>query len=92
MIRTDKRMADFRRTEDQEKPYENVGGKPMAAQKEKIQEKLLATTDYVSMQMHYETDPALIGGLVIRIGDRVVDSSIRTRLEDMKRNLMKIQL
>lgn len=61
-------------------------------QKHKIQEKLLATTDFVSMQMHYDTDPALIGGLVIRIGDRVVDSSIKNRLEDMKRNLMKVQL
>ena len=62
------------------------------AQKEKIREKLLATTGFVTMQMNYAVDPALIGGLVIRIGDRVVDSSIATRLEDMKRNLMKVQL
>jgi len=62
------------------------------AQKEKIREKLLATTEFVTMQMNYAVDPALIGGLVIRIGDRVVDSSIATRLEDMKRNLMKVQL
>lgn len=62
------------------------------AQKEKIREKLLATTDFVSIQTEFATDPALIGGLVIRIGDRVVDSSIRSRLEDMKRNLMKVQL
>lgn len=63
-----------------------------AAQQEKIREKLLATTEFVSMQMNFNTDPGLIGGIVIRIGDRVVDSSIRTRLEDMKRNLMKVQL
>ena len=63
-----------------------------AAQKDRIREKLLSTTDYVSMQVNYTTDADLIGGLLIRIGDRVVDSSIRTRLEDMKRNLMKVQL
>ena len=42
--------------------------------------------------MHYAVDTALIGGMVIRIGDRVVDSSIRTKLEELQRKLMKIQL
>ena len=37
------------------------------------------------------TSPFL-GGLVIRIGDRVVDSSIKTRLEEIRRDLMKLQL
>lgn len=62
------------------------------AQKAKITDKLLSTTDFVSMQMHYETDPALIGGLKIRIGDRVVDSSILNKLNGMKNELLKIQL
>lgn len=62
------------------------------AQKKKITDKLLSTTDFVSMQMHYETDPALIGGLKIRIGDRVVDSSILNKLNGMKNELLKIQL
>lgn len=62
------------------------------AQKERIMDRLLSTTDYVSMQMHYQTDPSLIGGLVIQIGDRVVDSSIQGKLNDMKDELMKIQL
>ena len=30
---------------------------------------------------------SLLGGLVIRIGDRVVDSSIRTRLGEIRRDL-----
>ena len=61
-------------------------------QKRKIEDRLLATTDFVSMQMHFETDPELIGGLKIRIDDRVVDSSIQSRLNDLKDRLMKIQL
>lgn len=61
-------------------------------QKEKIEQRLLETTDYQSMQMHYREDESLIGGLVIRIGDRVVDSSIRTKLEDMRSKLLKVQL
>lgn len=61
-------------------------------QKKKIEEKLLETTAFHTMEMHYEVAPELIGGLVIRIGDRVVDSSIRTKLEKMKSRLMKVQL
>lgn len=63
-----------------------------AARKADIQAKLLETTPYLTMEMHYAVDPSLIGGMVIRIKDRVVDSSIRTKLADMKRELLKIQL
>ena len=60
--------------------------------KSDIQDRLLKTTPYLTMEMHYEVDPTLIGGMVIRIKDRVVDSSIRTKLADMKRELLQIQL
>lgn len=62
------------------------------AQKEKIETRLLETTSYCKFEMHFETDPSLIGGIVIRIGDRVVDSSIKTRLEKLSRQLYQIQL
>ena len=34
----------------------------------------------------------LIGGMVIRIGDRVVDSSIKTKLFEMRRTLLKTKI
>ncbi len=61
-------------------------------QKANLIEKLLKITDYVELEMHYETDPSLIGGMVIRIKDRVVDSSIQSRLESLSTELSKIQL
>ncbi|MCI8269031.1 MAG: F0F1 ATP synthase subunit delta [Lachnospiraceae bacterium] len=61
-------------------------------QKSRLKEKLLGTTDYVMFEMNYQIDPALIGGMVIRIGDRVVDSSIRTRLYEMKKELSQLQM
>lgn len=61
-------------------------------QKAAVEKKLLETTGYVKFEMHYETDAALIGGMIIRIGDRVVDSSIRTKLDRLSRELSKIQL
>ena len=61
-------------------------------QKQDIEKKLLETTKYAEFEMHYKTDSALIGGLVIRIGDRVVDSSIRTKLNKLSSELSKLQL
>lgn len=57
-----------------------------------IYDKLLKTTDYESFEMNYTVDESIIGGLIIRIGDRVVDSSIRTKLNQLSKDLLKIQL
>ena len=62
------------------------------AQKEAIVKKLLETTSFNQMEMHYGIDEKLIGGMVIRIGDRVVDSSIQTKLSNLEAQLLKIQL
>ncbi|QNM04666.1 ATP synthase F1 subunit delta [Qiania dongpingensis] len=61
-------------------------------QKEQIEQKLLETTKYEAFEMNFRVDESLIGGLVIRIGDRVVDSSVKSRLYELKKELMKIQL
>jgi F-type H+-transporting ATPase subunit delta len=34
-----------------------------------------------------EVDPTIMGGLVARIGDRLIDGSTRTRLTDLRRRL-----
>lgn len=61
-------------------------------QKEEVQKRLLETTSYESIQTEYQVDASLIGGIVIQIGDRVVDGSIRTQLGNMAKELSKIQL
>lgn len=61
-------------------------------QQVQIKERLLATTRYVEFEMNYMVDPSLIGGMVIRIGDRVVDSSIKTQLYELKKELLRIQM
>ena len=63
-----------------------------AEQKTKIEKRLLDTTDYKKMEITYREDKTLIGGLVIRIGDRVIDTSIKSRLEELRLQLMGISL
>ncbi len=61
-------------------------------QKQGICEKLRETTQYEDFEIHYKVSEDLIGGMVIRIGDRVVDSSIKTKLGSLSRDLYNIQL
>lgn len=58
----------------------------------KIEQKLLDTTRYTKMEMHFQVDESLIGGMVVRIGDRVVDSSIRTKLNELQKELLKVHI
>lgn len=60
--------------------------------KGRIEQKLLDTTSYTTMEMNYDIDETLIGGMKIRIGDKVVDSSISTKLTELAKNLRKIQV
>lgn len=62
------------------------------SQKSAVESKLLETSGYKEMEMYFDTDASLIGGMVIRIGDRVVDSSIRTKLDSLTKQLLQIQL
>lgn len=61
-------------------------------QKKKVEDKLLATTKYESFEMNYVVDKDIIGGIIIRIGDRVVDNSIKLKLNELSKDLYKIQL
>lgn len=62
------------------------------AKKDEIHRKLLATTSYREIEVIYQVDPAIIGGMTVRINDRVVDSSIKTKLDKMERSLLAVQL
>lgn len=61
-------------------------------QKAALVRKLIATTGYEVFEMHYQVDPDLLGGLRIRIKDRVVDSTIKNRLYQIKQDLLSVQM
>jgi F-type H+-transporting ATPase subunit delta len=41
-----------------------------------------------NLELRFSVDPSLIGGLIIRVGDRVLDNSLRTRLSAIQRNML----
>ena len=61
-------------------------------QRSNVEERLRATSGYDSLEMNYIVEPKLLGGIRIRIGDRVVDNSIQTKLEEMTRSLAKVRV
>lgn len=59
-----------------------------ANQKQRIEHKLLDTTKYQTIEGVYQVDKDLIGGLVIRIADTVVDSSLKTQIANLSKSLL----
>ena len=57
-------------------------------QKERIEKKLLETTKYQTIEGVYKVDQSLIGGLVIRIRDTIVDSSLKTQIAKLSVSLL----
>lgn len=40
------------------------------------------------LELRFSVDETIIGGLIIRIGDRVLDNSLRSRLSAIQRNML----
>lgn len=52
-----------------------------------VAERLRLLVGAREVRLETEVDPSLIGGMVARIGDRLIDGSVRTRLVELKRSL-----
>lgn len=37
---------------------------------------------------HFRTDPAIVGGIIVRLGDRVLDGSIRRRIQTLRARML----
>lgn len=63
---------------------------PLAdSERQALREKL--TADFgEDLEFDFQVDPAIIGGLVIRVGDKLIDSSIATRLNRMRDQLASV--
>ncbi len=60
--------------------------------KDRVKARLLATTRYKDIEVIYDIDESLIAGVKVRIKDRVIDNTIRNKLDIMEKGLHDIQL
>ncbi|MFC1925460.1 ATP synthase F1 subunit delta [Chloroflexota bacterium] len=60
-------------------------------EKEKVQGKLVEVTGK-ELVVTAEVDPEIMGGVVARIGDKLIDGSVRTRLKELRKDLMEAGL
>ncbi len=60
--------------------------------KKEIEDKILSVTNYKELETTYMVDETIIGGLILRIKDRVVDSSVKSKLKKMENALNEISV
>lgn len=61
-----------------------------AAQLETLKESLKASVGK-NVQVHTHVDPSLLGGLIVKIGSRMIDSSLRTKLNALKTAMKEVR-
>ena len=52
----------------------------------------LSTREQQSIELSTDVDPALLGGVQIRMGHRVIDASIRRHLDDLRQRLLTVRI
>ncbi len=62
-----------------------------ATEIEALQERLMAVTGQ-RVELREEVDPDLIGGIQVRIGDQLIDGSVRGRLERLRTEFTNIAI
>ena len=63
-------------------------GEADAAFREEIERELSRVLER-EVDADFHADPRLIGGMVVRVGDRVLDGSVKRRLQTLRRSLLE---
>jgi F-type H+-transporting ATPase subunit delta len=69
-------------------PGEIVSAHPLSADQKKRLAGQLGQALGKSMDLSYRTDPAILGGVVVRVGNRVFDASVTTQLRRFKEDAL----
>ncbi len=60
------------------------------AQLKSLKDALAQVSGGKSVEVELKVDPAIIGGLVVRLGSRMVDSSLRTKLNSIRTRMKEV--
>ena len=67
-----------------------VSSKKLSPEEKKKIQNALSKDFKSSLNIDYEYDPDLIGGLIIQIGSVMVDTSIKTKLKKLEKNMLEV--
>lgn len=82
--------AEFRRLRDQREGISHAtvtSAAPLDEAEAGVVRTRLAGMTNGPVEVTFEVDPAILGGVVVRIGDRLIDGSVRGRLERLRNRL-----
>ncbi|HSS36655.1 MAG TPA: F0F1 ATP synthase subunit delta [Patescibacteria group bacterium] len=83
--------AEFRRLDDQRNGVTHAvatTASPLEPSEIKLLTTRLETMTGGKVELTVETDPSVLGGLIVRVGDRLIDGSVRGRLERLRSQLV----
>ncbi len=67
-----------------EATVEVVSAVPLAPEQEQAVREMAATSLGKTVQLRTAVDPELLGGLVLRVGSRMIDASVKTKLRHLE--------
>lgn len=83
--------AEFRRLDDERQGITHAtatSASPLTKDEVSALTKRLEQYTGGRIELDLEVDPSLLGGLVVRVGDRQIDGSVRSRLERLRNQLV----
>jgi F-type H+-transporting ATPase subunit delta len=83
--------AEFRRLDDERQGITHahaISAAPLTEDEQRAVSSRLQQTTGGRIELTVEVDPSLLGGLVVRVGDRLIDASVRGRLERLRSRLL----
>jgi F-type H+-transporting ATPase subunit delta len=87
-------IADYRKLDDAYRGVTRAAvtvAEPLSdSQMQALREQLAAVAGARSVDMDVKIDPAIIGGLVVKVGSRMVDSSLKTKLNAIRTRMKEV--
>jgi F-type H+-transporting ATPase subunit delta len=84
-------IAEFERyrdiRENRQHVYVTSPAPLLDEQREELTRRLAAVTGK-NIELHEKIDPRVLGGLIVKVGDKVVDGTLKRRLEKLRRELV----
>ncbi len=83
--------AEFRRLDDQRQGITQAtatSAAPLTPDEVRALTQSLEGSTRGRIELEIQVDPSLLGGLIVRVGDRLIDGSVRGRLERLRTQLV----